>query len=241
MVDTKKILIIRGWRSKKEHWQKTKEAFETRGFEVLMPALPGVSEEGERIEKPWSIDDYKKWLFNFTENKRWNNFNLLGHSFGGAVSVKFSACYPEKVEKLILCSPAIVGIKSLRSISIFIIAQIIKIFFRLPFLRKFFPKIKKRLSRGRFRDYYFEGGVMRKTLSNLSKEKYENLLKKIRAKTLIIWGEKDDRISVKYSKRIKNDIKDARLIIFPLVKHNPHREKPEEFVSEIIKFLGLNQ
>jgi pimeloyl-ACP methyl ester carboxylesterase len=232
----RKILIIRGWRSDDKEWQAVKKFLKRENSEVLSPDLPGF-DNAPKITRPWTINDYKNWLLRYTKEKEWKKFNVLGHSFGGAIAAKFAADCPEKVENLILCAPAIFGTKSVKSISYYLTAQTLRGFFYFPGLRKHFPAVKTKLSSLGIKRYYFEEGVMRKTLLNLRKENYNMLLGNVRAETLIVWGEKDDSISVKYAEKIKKKIKKTKLVVFPLIKHHPHKEVPEKLAKEIIKFI----
>lgn len=237
MICTKKILIIRGWRSKKEHWQETKEIFQKEGFEVLIPDLPGISQEAEEIKKPWSVDDYKDWILKYTKDKGWLKFNLIGHSFGGAIATKLTSDCPEAVEKLILCAPAVVGTKSPKTILFYLTAQAARTVFFLPPLKDNFSKIKEKLSSRGVKDYYFESGVRKKILKKNAKENHKKNLKKINKETLILWGARDDKISSKYATKIKELIPKSRIIIFPKIKHSPHRENSKEFSETIINFV----
>ncbi|MDD5552205.1 MAG: alpha/beta hydrolase [Candidatus Pacebacteria bacterium] len=235
-MDKKRLLIVRGWSSKREHWREAINFLEERGFEILLPDLPGVN-DGKHEKKPWTVNDYKNWILRITEKKNWDNFNLLGHSFGGTVAVKFAADLPNKIENLILSSPAVAGSKSLRTILFYITAQTTKSVFSLPVLRKKFPKIKEKLSARGIKDYYFESGTRKKTLKGVAKENHRENLGRIKVKTLILWGSDDDSISPKYAQEIKKIIPNSKIIIFPSVKHHPHRESLNEFAEEIINFI----
>lgn len=233
---TKKILIIRGWKSKKKNWRKTIEILEKNGFEVLSPNLPGFTKKLP-LKKPWRIDDYKNWLIDYLEDKDWAKFNVLGHSFGGAIAIKIAKEKPEKVEKIVLVAPAIFGTKSFKNIIFYIIARVINFFISLPIFKNNSQKIKKKLSLYGIKEYYFERGVMAKTLKNLSKEDFKEDLKNIYQDTLIVWGRRDRSVSIKYAKKLKKFLKNSKLLILKEIGHHPQIEKPKEFTEIIIKFL----
>ncbi len=233
-----KILIIRGWRSKESHWEKVKNVLISIGFKVLSPDLPGFNEE--KLKTPMTIDDYAEWLLKYSLKEGWDKFILIGHSFGGAVAAKFVAKYPKRVKKLILVAPAVWGIKSLKNIFYYILAKLIKPIFIIPHFNKNKSRTKKRLSSFGIKDYYFESGVLAKTLRNLSKEDFKKVLENIKIETLIMWGGKDEKISVKYVKEIKKRIKKSKIIIFPKAGHKPYLETSEEFLKEIINFIKFS-
>jgi pimeloyl-ACP methyl ester carboxylesterase len=55
--------------------------------------------------------------------------------------------------------------------------------------------------------------------------------------TLILWGEKDNVISVENVKRFQQDIKGSRAEIYPNVGHVPMEEIPEKVAQSILSFV----
>ncbi len=58
-------------------------------------------------------------------------------------------------------------------------------------------------------------------------------LKNIKSKTIIIWGDNDNRINIKYAKIIKDNIKNSSIYIIKYGGHVPMINKPDN-VAEII-------
>lgn len=236
MIAVKKILIIRGWNSKKKHWEGVKKILEEKGFEVLIPDLPGITYEG-RDENFNDIEDYEKLILRETESRGWDKFSLICHSLGGTVGAKFSAQYPEKIDKLILFAPALFGTKSPKKIFFYFLGQVLSIFFSIGPLKKYWKKVKKKLINFGFKDYYLERGNKEKSLRKLVSKKYDKYLKRIKTKTLILWGKKDKDVSSRYAKKIKKLVANSRLKIFKNFGHNFHRDYPETFAKEVINFI----
>jgi pimeloyl-ACP methyl ester carboxylesterase len=63
-------------------------------------------------------------------------------------------------------------------------------------------------------------------------------LYRIKAPTLIVWGEKDILVSPEYGKAYRDGIKDARLVTIKNAAHVPPLEQPEETARVIVDFLG---
>jgi pimeloyl-ACP methyl ester carboxylesterase len=59
----------------------------------------------------------------------------------------------------------------------------------------------------------------------------------IRAKTLVIGGEKDGENFPALAKHIADTIPGAQLVLFPNVGHVPHIQVPDMFNRELLKFL----
>ena len=233
-----KLLILPGWGSNSLRWQRVKELLEEKGVEVLVLDLPGFGiTPSPNIA--WGRDDYINWIFQRIKEKNWQKFNLLGHSFGGGLSAKIAAAFPERIEKLILLSPAIIKRRSIKTYLFYWVAFLGKKIFLLPGLKILYPLAQKLIYKlAGTRDYYLADEVIKETMKKIGKEKdLEVLLEKIKTPTLILWGEKDDVLPLKDAYYIKEKIRGSELKIIPGAKHSPHRETPEELVEAIISFF----
>ena len=231
------IVILHGWGSNSLRWQRVRELLEEKGIKTLILDLPGFGITSSP-SRPWNRDDYIKWIFQKIKEKNWHKFYLLGHSFGGGLSLKIAANFPEKVEKLILCAPAIIRRRCLKSYLFYWLAFLGKKVFSLPGLRSLQPYAQRLIYKlAGTRDYYVADGVMKETMKKLHQEGLEGFLEKVKTPVLIVWGEKDDVLPVKDAYEIKEKIKNSELEIIPKAKHSPHREVPDELAEIIINFL----
>jgi pimeloyl-ACP methyl ester carboxylesterase len=231
------FLILHGWNGSSDSWRKIIEILEIK-YKVICPDFPGFGKT-ETPQKPWKLRDFVEWLKEFTEKLNLKEFFLLGHSFGGRVAIKFSISYPEKVKKLILVSSA--GIRQEWGFKEKIIFQISKIgnaiFSKNPFFRfkdrarNFFYQIT------RIKDYSKAKGIMKETMKKIVEEDLLPELPKIQKETLIIWGEKDKIIPLKYAFLFKEKIKNSKLEILSKIGHSPHLEDPENLAEILISNL----
>ena len=236
---SKKLLILPGWGSNSERWQRVKELLEKNRIEALILDLPGFGQTSSP-EKPWSREDYINWIFQKIKEKNWDEFNLLGHSFGGGLAVKMATNFPGKIEKLILLSPAIIKRRSIKTYLFYWIAYLGKKIFSLPGFRIFYPQVQKLIYiLAGTRDYYLADGMMKETMKKIWKEEpLEELLEKIKIKTLILWGKRDDVLPLKDAFFLKEKIKNSELKIIPKARHSPHREAPEELAEILVQFIA---
>ena len=108
------ILILHGWGGSSDSWIEVQEILANKGYMVVCPDFPGFGKSAPP-SNPWTLGDYTEWLKSFIEKIKEIHpefkepFFLLGHSFGGRISIKFTIQYSEKLKKLILCDSA--GIK----------------------------------------------------------------------------------------------------------------------------------
>jgi len=228
----KTLIILHGWGSSKEKWEKVKEILEKKGVKVFVPDLPGFKEE---LEQVWRLDDFVGWVENFIEKHRISVFFLLGHSFGGRVAIKFAFKHPEKLKGLILVSAAGLRPKSIWLSLIASISSFFKIFSFLPgyeTLRKIFYKFILRKT-----DYFKLKGKMKETFKEIIKEDLTPYLSQIKVPTLILWGEKDKITPLRDGLLMKEKIENSELKILPKVGHAPYLEIPERLSADIFNFL----
>jgi len=236
------LLILHGWGSNSGRWQRVKELLEKKGIESLVLDLPGFGITPSS-SKPWSRDDYINWIFQKVKEKDWEKFNLLGHSFGGGLAVKIatSPTLFKKgggIDKLILCAPAIIKRKSIKTYLFYWFASLGRKIFSLPGFKKFHPLAQKLIYKlAGTRDYYLADGVMKETMKKLGDEDLEMFLERIRIPTLILWGEKDDVLPLKDAHKIKEKIRNSELKIISGARHSPHREAPKELAEAILHLL----
>lgn len=232
------ILILHGWGGSSDSWVEVQRVLSEKGYKVIAPDFSGF---GKSITPPdpWGIKEYVEITLKFAERLGLDKFVLLGHSFGGRVAIRLAHRRPEKVEKLILCDSA--GIKprpGLKTTIIFILARVGNTILS----PKYFARLKDSTrsifySFLRKRDYVKANGMMREIIKKVLDEDLLPDLVGIKNKTLIIWGEKDRMVPLKYAYIFKEKIGNSKLEIIPKIGHSPHLENPEKLSNIILKFL----
>lgn len=255
----KTLIILHGWQSSKEKWQKVKEKINENGscpVKVLVPDLPGFKKE-TALDKPWNLDDYVEWFKNFSSKTcperalrvtkppsvqapRAEGFFLLGHSFGGRIAIKFAQKYPEKIKGLILVSAA--GIKPKKNLCHRLISACAKIgrrFTFLPFYSFFREIFYKYILR---RTDYIKAEkfpYLKETFKNIIKEDLKEYFSKIKVPTLIIWGGKDKITPVSDAYLMNQKILNSKLQILQGIGHFPYIENPKLLCQKIKDFISF--
>jgi pimeloyl-ACP methyl ester carboxylesterase len=241
------LIILHGWQSSGERWQKVKKIIEDNDVQVFCPDIPGFKPETE-LKEPWNLDNYIGWFKEYMKSVELeepdisDRFFLLGHSFGGRMAIKIASQNLFNFKGLILVSAA--GIKkqpSLGGKAMGLGAKLVKAFKLgdLPliknvynFLRIFFYHyiIKKT-------DYLNAKGNLNETIKNILDEDLFFKLEKISVPTKIIWGEKDNYTPLSDGYFMKEKIKNSELEIFKDIKHMPYLECPKKLAESITEFI----
>jgi len=228
------VLILHGWGGSSDSWVDVQRIL-AKDYKIVMPDLPGFGKTPPPPQ-PWDLNSYAGLILKFAQELGLERFFLLGHSFGGRISIKLASQYPEKIKKLILCDSA--GIKpkpGLKTIIIFWLARIGNAIFTPRHLKRF-----KDAARNLFylflrnRDYVKANGVMKETIKNIFAEDSLPELSKINRQTLIVWGQIDRMVPLKYAYIFQEKINSSQLEVLPKIGHSPHLEVPQK-LSEIIK------
>jgi len=231
------FLILPGWGGSADSWLKVQEMLSKR-FRVFVLDLPGFGRSA-LPPRPWDVQDYLEFVLDFLQSCEIKQGYLLGHSFGGRISIKLSAQFPGLVKKLILVDSAgaPAAKRNFPKKILSSIASFISIFSFLPgfqLFRRFFYRFIIRST-----DYLKVMGVMKETFLKVISEDLALYLEKIQTRTLIVWGERDKITPVRNGHFIKTRIKDSEMVILPC-SHNPHLEIPGILSEKILEFLNKN-
>lgn len=236
------LLILHGWGGSSDSWAKVQQIISNKGYKVIVPDFPGFG-KSVTPPRPWSIADYTDLILNFVEKINLETFYLLGHSFGGRVAVKFAMNYPEKVKLLILCDSA--GIKPKKGLLTLIIFWSARIGNAI-FTPKHFARFKDGVRNLfyifiRHKDYVKANGVMKETIKKVLDEDLLLDLSRIKMKTLIVWGQADKLVPIKYGRIFKEKIEDSEMEVLPKIGHSPHLEVPDKLSAIILNFLAKKE
>ena len=153
---------------------------------------------------------------------------MIGHSFGGRISIIYAA--KRGVEKLVLlASPFKRSVKK----NTFKI-KLLKFLKKVPVVKELESYMKTKIGS---RDYRNATPIMRLILVNTVNEDLTEYLKQIESPTLLIWGDLDTEAPLEDAKYAETIMKDAGLIIYQGATHYAYLERINEVINVLNVFL----
>jgi 2-hydroxy-6-oxonona-2,4-dienedioate hydrolase len=235
------LVLVHGYLGSSEMWCLQRD-YLSKFFRVISPVLPGFGESHE-AESLDSINDMAKFVINIIDEKKIDNFNLLGHSMGGMIVQEIAKLAGDRINKLICFATGSIGEIPGRFELIDETRRRLKeegadiSFSRVP--QKWFVKGDKD------KNYY----LCENAVKNVSLETADNALvamknwsgidylKNIKNQTLIVWGDRDTSYNFDQVDTLNKGITNSRLEIFKGCSHNVHLEEPDKFNDLIKSFI----
>lgn len=229
MDDKKTLVFLHGWGA-------TAKTFEPLfyylkdNFNIHALDLPGFG--NTPIEKIMTLKNYAEFVYEFLKNNQIKDPIIIGHSFGGAVAVKFALLYPNEISKLILIGAAALREPSVKTRALRILAAVLK-----PFLPEKIKKTILKLLGLEKSDYaVIENENLKETFKIITSENLAPYLNTVKIPSLLIWGDKDTETPVEQGKKIASLISDSRIEILK-GGHFIFLDKPAETASLIKEFV----
>ena len=238
------LVLLHGIGASAERWSKVIPFF-CDDFRVVVPDIVGFG-YSDKPTVEYNMPFFVRFLEDFLNNLGIKKTNIGGSSFGGLVAAEFAIKNTDVVDKLILVSPAGTMRTSTRTLEEYILASLYpthdnvwRAFINMAFdprtvteqtIEEFIARMKLPNAKYAFMSTML--GI--RNTANLSSR-----LGKIRSPTIIVWGEQDGMIPIKYAEDYKN-IPNSNLQIIPQCGHTPFTEKPEIFAMIVINFLRFN-
>ena len=167
---------------------------------------------------------------------------------GGAISLRYSYLYPEKLNNLILitsASNACIGVESeyskllSKGVNPLItnnLEDYEKLLDFVMYERRYIPSpILEVLAENKMERKLLDEKIFSDFISNMFKK--EDILNNITTNTLILWGEYDRVIDLECANILEENIKNSKKIVLKNVGHVPQVEVPDKLSNIISNFL----
>jgi pimeloyl-ACP methyl ester carboxylesterase len=229
------VVVLHGWGTNLNVMESISKKL-SQNFTVFSLDLPGFGKTNEPVY-PWGIYEYADFVENAMKALKIESPILIGHSFGGRISIILSSRM--KVSKLVLVDAA--GIKPKRTAKYYVSVytyKIIKNISKLPGLKFLFFKFVEDYRKGAgSADYKSASDMMKGVLVKVVNEDLKKHLSNIKAETLLIWGENDLDTPVSDARIMDKTIKNSELVIIKNAGHFSFLEQQNQFLIILNHFL----
>ncbi|MFQ5793464.1 MAG: alpha/beta fold hydrolase [Candidatus Bipolaricaulia bacterium] len=223
------LLLLHGWGGQIESFYPILTRL-SEHFKIYVLDLPGFG-DSDLPPAPWGSEDYARFVTRFMAELGVDRANVVGHSFGGRIAIRLAADFPKWVAQLVLVDSA--GIRPRRGPNYYLRIALAKVGRRL-----LVGKLKQALFNRLGSTDYREAGAMQGTLVKTVNEDLRPLLAGIEAPTLLIWGERDEILSIRDAELMEREISDATLVILEDAGHFSYLDRPQAFYTTVLEFLG---
>ena len=223
------IVLLHGWGQNIEMMKPIGDKM-IRDNRVIIVDLPGFGKSSEPKEV-WTVYDYVECIHELLTELKVNNPIMIGHSFGGKISLVYASKY--KVKKLVTFgSPFKKEIKELS-----LKTKILKSLKKVPVINKLEGFAKKHIGSS---DYRNANAMMREILVDTVNLDVTEDVKKISCPTLLIWGTEDEAVSVEDARELETLIKDCGLVEYEGCTHYAYLERLGQTINVLNSFLGVD-
>ena len=230
------LLLLHGWGGNSQMLRPLLNYFCGR-FRVISLDLPGFG-RSSIPRQTWGSRQYAQCIRQIIRQLQLAPCHIIAHSFGGRIAIALAAQHPELVNKLVLTASA--GLPPQRKLDYYFKVYLFKLSKKLLNLTgSSHEKLRRALAqRIGSADYISANPKMRSILVKVVNEDLTEFLPRIKAPTLLLWGENDQATPAAMGELMNQLIPDSNLIVFPETGHFTYLESPSEFCSATISFLG---
>ena len=248
--DAPAVILLHGFGASLHTWEAWATGLAADGQRVIRFDLPG-----HGLSPPDPSGDYtdarsRQLLLALMDQLGVARASLVGHSIGGGIAWAFAAEHPERVNKLVLVSPdgfASPGFDYGKAPEVPMSFQLMRHALPKPLLRMTLapayadPALLTDEVAGRYHDLMRGPGVRDALIARMRQTVLADpvpALRRIRAPTLLLWGEQDAMIPFANSADYVKAIPMVTLAPLAGVGHLPHEEAPERSLVPVLAFLS---
>lgn len=238
----KNLLLIHGLGASAERWEPVLPNL-GKYFTVYVPDLIGFG-LSDKPNVDYTTEFFAKFVAEFLDEIGVKNTIVIGSSLGGQIAVEYVSANQNNVDKLVLVSPAGAMKQSTPALDAYIMAALYPDESTAKNAFSAMTGNNKEISQSTV-----DGFIHRMLLPNAKYAFMSTILglknaPEISAKlaileipTLVVWGELDPVIPIKYAEYFVQKIRDCRFYQMENCGHTPYVEDPKEFVKIVLDFL----
>ncbi len=240
------LLLLHGIGSNSASWRQQLQGLSDH-YTVLAWDAPGYGQSSDPVPEVMTIRHYADCVRDLLDHQQVDSVYLLGHSWGGIIAQEFCLAFPSYVRALILSDTNRGGGAEPEEIRQRGLQQ------RLQMVEELSPEQLARQRAPVLLSSEAPDNVLREAVDimsqvrppgyrsaaiSMSEADHGELLSRIQAPTLLIWGEQDTVTPLSEGRTIQSAIAGAKLEVIPAVGHLCYLERPHEFNQILKNFLN---
>ncbi len=228
-----------------------------RSYELVLPHLPesihtfALTQRGHgdasRPATGYLFHDFASDLAAFMDALKIESAVIAGHSMGSAVAQRFAIDYPDRTLGVVLAGSfaRLRGNTAVQELWDSAISTMTD-----PVDRGFVEEFQQSTLAQPVPQPYFEAvveeslkvpaHVWRATFEGFLEADFSGEINKIKAPTLIVWGDQDAICGKSDQETLVSEIKDSQLLVYKGAGHALHWEEPERFAADLTAFVENN-
>jgi len=219
------VILLHGWQQNIEMMKSVGDGISNISY-VTIVDLPGHG-ESDIPKYPWTLYDYVECLHELIEHLKIDNPILVGHSFGGKISLLYATKY--QVKKLVVMASPYKA-KNSKSLKVKILKGVKKVI-NIKSLEEW---AKKHFGST---DYRNANPMMREIMVNHVNLDITNELFKIKCPTLIVWGTLDRAVPIADAYELEQLIDNAGLVVYDNCTHYAYLERLGQTIKVLESFI----
>lgn len=227
------VVVLHGWGGRIESMAPVVHCL-AQSRRVLALDLPGFG-ESPAPETAWGTADYAAFVTDVLAGAGVERADFVGHSFGAKASL-YLAATSGLVKRLVLAGSS--GLRTPPSFQARAKRAVSRAGRAAGRLGPPGAALRDALYRRIASEDYRNAGPLRPTFVKVVNEDLSDLLPRVKASTLLVWGTEDDAVPVAHARTMEKRIPDAGLVLFEGAGHFAYLDEPDRFCRVVQHFLA---
>lgn len=237
------LVLVHGLGASADRWARVIPLF-AKTFHVVAPDLIGFG-CSDKPSVDYTLEFFSDFLEDFFTHTGISNPYMIGSSMGGQIAAMYAISNPQKIEKLVLVSPAGFMTKSTAALDAYVMAALYpnndlaaKAFNMMdnsgiPVDQAVADDFVHRMKQPNAK-FAFMSTLLGLQNSKLTRSGLET----ISAPTMLIWGTNDPVIPIKHADDFASSIPNCRFLSMDGSGHTPYVQNPQAFVKHVLEFFS---
>lgn len=231
------VLLLHGWGANIQTMWPVAQQLAQAGFAAHVLDFPGFGKT-QLPPRAWTVPDYAQWVISYLDLAKLEKVHLIGHSFGGRVSLVLGGDYAERVNKIVLSNSAGVRLPlSTKQRVLSMGRNGLMTALSLPGLHNTREKVRQKLRERFASEDYLNAGPLLETFKLVVEQDLLPFAQRIQAPTILFWGDQDQDTPLAIGRILEQNIPDAALIVAQGAGHYAYLDDLNQFMQVVKHFF----